>query len=337
MVMGWDDALIMLGGSALAGGIGLMGQKGGSNNAAAALQEAQMNYLLQKQQMEQQYRLSTAGQTDARGNRTSYDPSSNSWKVDVTPTTQGLIGASDQAHRLALVRNLSSGQNEQSLAMSRRLKAGDVSSANLDALRYGYGAPTKEGVVGANKVAGATNVGENADLLRNAYTMAALRTGTGAVPLQQSLSTLDRGGTAGIRSALASGDANANPLFENAYGQYVNNRLGPATGAHGVSNPDTSFTPENVSAGLSANVRNAFDTAAATGTQGSRNVNAALDPLLTARFNQYTPNYGKFAGGLFDNLQTIYKGMRGGGNSDPFASFDPSTFTGGRSPGSDGM
>src|SRR5215472_2188680 len=117
--------------------------------------QAMQTYLTQRG-MDQQYRLSTAGQTDAYGNRVVYDPTTNTWVTATSPQGQALINRSDAIQRQFDIANLTTGQDERSMALGRRLAAGEGANALMSQFARGYGAPTKEGVVGAQKVAAAT-------------------------------------------------------------------------------------------------------------------------------------------------------------------------------------
>jgi hypothetical protein len=221
-------------------------QQGQAIDQASANQQAQLE--LQREMLRQQYQLSTAGQTDARGNQVIYDPGTNTWKTLLSPEGQALLARSDAINRMQDVQTLGRGATEKSLAYQRRLAEGSTAAPILDQLRYGYGAPTKAGVVGANKIAGATGASESADAARAGYTGAALRTGFGYAPLQQTLASVDRNATTGIRTAIANADATGNTDYNAALSGFQAPRANlynaMATRASNVEN--IPFTPSNI-------------------------------------------------------------------------------------------
>lgn len=309
MVFGWDDAL-MLGGSLVSGGLGLMGQQNQQQNSAAAMQMAQQNYLLQKRIADQQYELSTAGRKDARGNYTHYVPGQG-WVTDVTPTTQGLIGASDAGQRQNLVTDLTRGQMERGQNFQRRQQEGGVANSMLSALENRYGAPTREGVTGALKVANYTGANEGADNAKSAIGSAALRTGGASLPTATNFSNVDRGAVTGGRTALARADVDAPAMYEAQLGNWTKNRADPynmlATRASNTQ--DVPFAPENISTGVDTASMNAANTGAATVARGQGGPAMGMNSILAATTmqNLNRPNYGMFAGGITDALTDMFK------------------------------
>lgn len=299
---GITAALIGAGGSLAAGGLNLLGQSQQSNNSAQALQMAMLNYQLQQKQMERQYELATAGQRDARGNQTRYIPGQG-WVVDTTPATQSLISGSDAVQRQGMTESLGRGRLERGQAFDRRQQEGVASSPLLMQFMNKYGAPNRDAVIGANNVANVTQASEGADAIRGGFTSAALRTGSGAVPLQQSLSSLDRGATAGIRTALARGDAEGGPLFQQMMDQWSAGKLNPyntlATRTSNVENMP--FQPESLSGNLDATGLNRAASAARFGANNQPNSNA----LLAAMMGQRMPNYDTAVAGLTANLKNL--------------------------------
>jgi len=304
---GWA-AGIGAAGSVIGGGLNLLGQSQQSANSAGSLQLAMQNYMLQKRMADQQYELATAGQTDARGNKTRYVPGQG-WVVDLTPESQSQIKQSDAITRNRGVDDLTRGQDERSRNYNRRMSENDAASPLLAAMANGYGAPTREGVAGANKIAGVTSAAENADNVKSGFNSAALRTDMGGVPLQATLASADRGATAGIRTALAQGDANAGPLYDEMLGKFNESKLNPynmlATRASNAEG--SSFQPENISAGLDNGLTQRSSVGANVGGRGAAGINAAMTPLLGAMMSQRSPNYDTFAAGLTDNLKNFFK------------------------------
>jgi hypothetical protein len=248
-----------------------------ASNAAAKQDE------LQRAIADRQYRLSTAGQTDERGNQLVYDPRTNEWKSILSPEGQALLNRSDAITRMHDVETLGRGASERSVGYQRRLQEGETASPILDALRYNYGGPTKEGVVGANKVAGVTGASESADLARGAYTGAALRTGFGYAPLEKTLASVDRSATTGIRSALANADASGNSAYEGARNEFQSPRLNMynALATRASNTENIPFTPSNIPDTVAAGELNR-SVRAPIGTSGAY---AALGPQAAASQN----------------------------------------------------
>ena len=311
MAFGWDDA-IGLGGSLLAGGMNLFGQSQQQGNQQAALQMAMQDYMLRKQALQQQYELATAGQQDARGNRTRYVPG-RGWVTDLTPESRSMLNRSDAVQNQGYVESLTRGRDERSAAYKRRLDEGSAASPLLDAMRYNYGAPTREGVAGKNTIANVTGASEGADQARSGYNAAALRTGSGSVPLQNTIAGIDRGATQGIRSAIAKGRADADPLYEQMYGQWQQGKLNPynmlASRASNVENMP--FAPEQLSSGLDAIETRRAMSAPDANAKGMYGFGSALNPVLAMMTTQRMPNYDTFIGGLTDNVKNLF-GVRGG-------------------------
>lgn len=307
MPFGWDDA-IGIGGSLLAGGLNLASQQNQYGQQQNALQLAMQDYMLRKQMMERQYELATAGQTDARGNQTRYVPG-RGWVTDLTPQSQSMLNRSDAVQNMQMVDQLGRGADERRSAFNRRLTEGSAASPLLDAMRYGYGAPSREGVVGANKIAGVTSASEGADQARSGFAGAALRTGSGSVPLQHTVASLDRGATTGIRSALAKGDADGGPLFTEMTNQFNASKLNPyntlASRASNVENMP--FSPESISGNLDGGATMRARTAGDTFAKGGAFMAGASNSLLAAMYAQKQPNYDTFIGGLTDNLKNVFR------------------------------
>lgn len=302
---------------AIGGGLlNLAAQRQQQGQGSNALQMAMQDYMLRKQMMEQQYELSTAGQTDARGNQTRYIPG-RGWITDVTPETKSMMQRSDAVQNQGYVEALGRGSDERRGAFNRRLTEGSAASPLLDAMRFGYGAPSREGVGGANKIANVTSASEGADQVRSGYAGAALRTGSGSVPLQSTISSLDRGATSGIRTALAKGDADEGPLFQQMTDQFNQGKLNPynmlASRASNVENMP--FNPEGLSGGIDAMTAARGKGAPDSMAKGAAGFAGAANPMIAAMMAQKSPNYDTFIGGLTENLKGLFKTSGGAQNS----------------------
>lgn len=317
-------SLIGAGGSVVSGIMNLFNQGQQNRNQEAQLQLALQNYNLNKQIADRQYELSTAGRTDARGNVTRYVPG-RGWVVDTTPGTKDIIQGSDAVQRQTLIDLLTRNRGERDLALNRRLGEGSAASPLLDAIRFGYGAPTKEGVVGAGKIAGVTGVSENADNAKSGYGTTALRTGTTTNPMN--FSNIDRGATTGIRKSLADADANSDPLFQAHLSSFMTGKLNPyntlATRASNIEN--IPFQPESQSGNLDASMANAQAVGATAGTRGtSEGLYRGMVPVLGA-MNQRPVNYDTFIGGVTENLKNL---LRSGGSKSSSPSYSGFSGTG---------
>lgn len=317
MPMGWDDALIMAGisaaGSAASGGLNLLAQSGQQRNQYAALQEAIADRQFRQRQLDQQYELATAGQTDARGNQVRYVPG-RGWVTDLTPASQSMLNRSDAVQNQGYVDWLGRGQEERRGAFNRRLAESQAASPLLDAMRYGYGAPSREGVAGAHKVANVTGASEGADQARSGYAAAALRTGSGSIPLQSTVASIDRGATQGIRSALAHGDEDAGPLYEQMRDQFNQGRLNPYNmlASRASNTENVPFNPESISGGLDAaslaRSRGATDSTA----KGLAAYGNPQNSIIAAMLGQKTPNYDTFVGNLTDTIKPFFSARSNG-------------------------
>lgn len=328
------------GGAALAGTAASVASQqiaAGKQDAAAGVagKNAAAQTALQQQMMRQQLKLSTAGQTDARGNQLMYDPSTNTWVTMLSPQGQALLNRSDAVQRQFDVQNLGTGADERGAALTRRLSEGEAASPLLDAMKYGYGAPTKEGVVGADKVAAVTNASEGADQARSGFNSAALRTGTGVVPLESTIASIDRGSTQGIRSALASSEAAGGPLYTKMLSDFTNSKLGPyntlATRASNVDN--IPFSPSDIPATqdnalLNRAVRAPSGTSNPYASAGTNTATSALLAAMQTRAGNSFPT-GAF-GAVGDTANNIYKSFKGGSG---YNNGNPDIYSGDRSGG----
>lgn len=320
-------ALIGLGGTALATGAGLYSsskQQGVQQQGIDAASANQANQLaLQQAMMDRQYKLATSGQTDVRGDQLVYDPTSNTWKSILSPEGQALLSRSDAITRMQDVQTLGRGASEQSANYQRRLAEGSTASPLLDAIKYGYGAPTREGVTGANAVAAATGASEAADQARAGYTGAALRTGFGYAPLEQTLASVDRGATAGVRSGIANAAANRgayDTALQNFQGGKANLYNAIATRASNTEN--IPFTPSPIpgqmdSATLNRAVRGPTST---MNPYAGSALNTASNSLVDQIGKQTQLPIGQDIGTLTSAIQTYLKGRNSGntGNAGAF-------------------
>jgi hypothetical protein len=283
---------------------GLLSMGGARESSANALQAAMLNYQLQKRIADQNYEIATAGKEDARGNKIVYEPGVG-WKQYLTPASRSLVNQSDAIQRQQHTDWLGRGQDERRNAFNRRIIEGLTASPLLDEIRYQYGAPSREGVVGADKIAGVTAASENAENARSGFASAALRSGQGFVPLGRTLQDGDKGAVTGIRTALAKSDANASPLFESMRNNWMQGRLNPyntlATRASNIENMP--FNPEGITGPLDTSMMHSANAGVSGMSRAGLGLGSAANPLIAAMGQQ--PNWGSFVGGINNNIKEL--------------------------------
>lgn len=285
----------------------------------ARAQQAQA-LALQQEMMRRQYELSTASQTDARGNKLIYSPEKG-WISLLSPEGQALLNRSDAIQRQFDVRNLGTGEEERNQGTVRRQAEASAASPLLEQMKQNYGGPTREGVYGATKVAGATAASENADAARSGFNAAALRTGVGAVPLQSTLASLDRSAVGGIRTALANADISNPGAYTAARSDFTGSKLTPynllATRASNAEN--IPFSPSDIPASMDTMSLNRAARApgglygSGTGAGGQAATNALLaqmglranNPSYGSQFGAIASNFKGFGDWLFGNKDDV--------------------------------
>jgi len=280
-----------------------------------ARRDADMQAYLTMRGMDLQQRMSTAGQRDVYGNRVLYDPNTNTWVTETSPQGQALINRSDLIQRQQDIRNLTTGQDERTLALQRRVAAGEGADALLRQFTNQYGAPTKEGVGGTARVAAATAATEPADIAKSGFTAAALRQG-GSVPnLNVTLSSADRAQTSGLRTALAQ---DTSPLYQEMKANWQGNVLNPrSTLASESSAPDIPFSPSTIPSTLDTDLTNRSIRAPSTvwNPYTGYSLNAANKSLIDAMGNYNLPDYGTMGGALGKTIMGFGKNMGWWGNA----------------------
>jgi hypothetical protein len=88
-------------------------------------------------------RMAQAGQTDAFGNRFSYDQALNEWLTKLTPEQQSLISSGEREQRLGLTEDASRNREIRRMQAGTGRQAGDLLSQALT--RYASGGPSEEG------------------------------------------------------------------------------------------------------------------------------------------------------------------------------------------------
>ena len=194
-------------------------------------------------------------------------------------------------------------------------------------------------MTGANKIAAATSGAESGDVARSGYNAAALRTGTGAVPLEHTLASIDRGTTGGIRSALAGVDADRslyNTSQDNFRTGKANLYNALATRASNVEN--IPFAPSNIpetmdAATLNRSIRAPY----ATANPNAGAVQTAASKSLLDAIGKYPQDEtGRVLGTGLNSLLEFYKADQKEKKNNPISftgsvtGSDPTTTAGGQ-------
>lgn len=168
---------------------------------------ALLNWLQNRENAEFQRQLATAGQVDARGNRTTYVPGVG---FVSTPSTfsRGMQDVADAEAIMGYAVDQPRARTEAQQAFLRRLAAG----ADAEAARAGrfLGRQSLPEVESRAIELGFAEADSGADALRNAIGINAIRTGTGG---EQALAASARNAIADRRTALARARANAPGAF----------------------------------------------------------------------------------------------------------------------------
>jgi hypothetical protein len=299
--------------------IGKQQQMGIERDKVAEAKRAQgVQEFLTQLSMDRQYNLSTAGQKDVYGNQVVYDRNTNSWVTLTSPEGQALINRGEAITRNADVRNLGQGEAERNEGRTRRLAEGGAAQSLLTQMANRYGAPTREGTEGAERVAAATAATQPSMDAKSGFAAAALRSG-GTVPLEGTLASADRQGAASLRTALAK---NYRPIADEAMAGYNANKLNPyntlATRASNVG--DIPFAPSAIPGTLGSDLTARAGRAAATATPPylGATLNQSSKNLLDAIGAQKVPDYGKMGGAFGKSIYDlgIDQGWWGGKSGD---------------------
>ena len=118
--------------AALAGGSMYMGNQ--SRNAAVS--QAVMNQRMAQRNADRQFQLASAGRTDVYGNKMTYDPASNSWKLALTPEQQDITSASQNEQLKQLTQDAARNRNILNSAAERGRGAGEDYNRAIAGYRY---------------------------------------------------------------------------------------------------------------------------------------------------------------------------------------------------------
>lgn len=312
MPMGWDDALMMI-----PAGINLAQQIFGGDKGASDQMELAMQQLAeQRRQADRQYELATAGRQDARGTKVLYVPGKG-WQTFLGPEAATQQTASDQLTREELIRQMVQGEPQRTREGRARTTAAAAAEPLLADFQSGRSAPTKAGVRGKAAVAGATRATESADRLGNAASSAALRSGGSTVPLGTTLSSLDKGATAGIRSALADADVQGDQMYDAMYKAWAGNKLDPYSTLSSRASGTPAFKSVDVGGDAATSLNQAATVGAmrGSGSEAIARGYAGFPAAFTAQSNVQQPSYDLFAAGIANVLKNS---MKSKGNGIPW-------------------
>jgi len=124
--------------AAITGGLALIdmqGKKEASKTAQAQLAET-------KRMNADMLRMAQAGQTDAFGNRFTFNDALNEWLTKLTPEQQSLISAGEREQRLGLTEDAGRNRGIREMQARTGRQAGDMLSQALT--RYASGGPSEE-------------------------------------------------------------------------------------------------------------------------------------------------------------------------------------------------
>lgn len=121
---------------------GLAGAAINSSWQGANLQLALENLRWQKQMGERQFKLSSAGRTDAYGNKQKYDEALNEWILDLTDTQKKITQAGEKEQLLSLTEDAARNRKIR----TRQAKRGDQAAKDYDTTlaKYKYEQPKGE-------------------------------------------------------------------------------------------------------------------------------------------------------------------------------------------------
>lgn len=260
-------------------GAGLAGSLKSSSDAQGyqgqQLQQAQMNYALQKQLLEHQKRMSEAGRTDAAGNRVYFN--GKDWVTDPTDATKGIISASQLNEREQQAAGGTRREFGQQDNFENRGNVGNEADAILRLMRDRIGAPTYEGTRGRNAVAAATEVGSSRDTLVDAVSRNLIRSGGSGSTSDRMLDMVDNNAAGNLRGALAKNDAQAPEMFRTANEGWETGRMNKFSPLNAIRSniSDAPFAPTQVGAPIDAQLGQAATYGAATSGRGGAGLNVA--------------------------------------------------------------
>jgi len=125
--------------AAITGGLALLDMQGKKESSKAA--QAQLAET--KRMNAEMLRMARAGQTDAFGNRFTFDEALNEWLTKLTPEQQSLISAGEREQRLGLTEDAGRNRRIREMQAGTGRQANDLLSQALT--RYASGGSSEEG------------------------------------------------------------------------------------------------------------------------------------------------------------------------------------------------
>lgn len=120
----------------LGGLVGLLGAGLSASHQGLADAIAYMNLQFQKQQAEKANRFAQAGRSDVYGNVQKYNPATNSWEIDLTPTQNQITKAGEKEQLLSLTEDATRNRNIKRTQVARGQQAAKDYNTALAGYRY---------------------------------------------------------------------------------------------------------------------------------------------------------------------------------------------------------
>lgn len=174
--------------SAIGAGAGLFGALSASGDRRAALAAQQNQANVANHIAYQQYLASVAGQTDARGNQSVYDPSTNQFVTITTPETRDLIEASDREELARLTQDAPLARQEYHDNVAQRRQDRGLADALRERFSRTITAPVYDTPATASRRQQALNANQAFDSSERAFLRQGMRSGASGLAraLQQS-------------------------------------------------------------------------------------------------------------------------------------------------------
>ena len=188
--MTWMVPAAMVGSAAISGGMGLTAANQ-ANKAAAANMSLQA--ALANQQMElasRQLNAQLAKQTDAQGNQTMYDPTTNQWVTVLSPIGRQLQQATDKEQLLRLTDDANMRRRGMQDNELRRQDEGRLADALMRQYQYVQSNPRDMGdeMTSQLRIANLQGTANANDEFRRNYSMQGLRTGMSSGVMEEGIS-----------------------------------------------------------------------------------------------------------------------------------------------------
>ena len=178
-----------------------------------------------RKQYDDSVTASHTGRTDSAGNTVSYDPVTNSWKTQVNPAIKALMDATTRIEHDAAVKGSYRREQGQEENFKRRGKVGNVANTMLDEYTHGVGAPSYEGMQGADTIARVTRAGAGRDSLTSAVARDLVRRGGSSAAGDLALRGIDTAANNNVRVAIADAQNDAPENWRKAYSSWASDLL----------------------------------------------------------------------------------------------------------------